>query len=506
MSKIHLPIADLKPALAGLGKIISRSSTLPVLGNIKVERDKDGTIVLTSTDLDTFISVRLEQPAQGEPESMLVPYDHLIRIVKRCQKGETISVGRDGDKALVQFPIGNQMGEEHLESLPVAEYPGVPTVKGECIPFHDDLRESMHEAFQCASVDETRRILNGVYLDVSNPGCHQLVATDGRHLYGTNSFSTLLPTSLLIPDHRFLGWKEFNNDGEWELRVNKEMLQVSSRHWTFITRAIEGNYPNWRQVIPDSKQFNTTVELSPDAMESILALVPKIPCHDVMNNPICLIVEGKKLVLRGRGANDNKWTDLDVDGATVKGKPVNIFINRQFLTKALKFGMSAISIIDPLTPMKFSTGGKQLIVMPIRATEPAPTAASTPPASTPDAQPATPDASPASTDASPPSSDNTASPTGDTSPERSTTMPKTTTPTASNGTSTNGNGQHHDDKPAIEIAIEKIEVIKTAHRESIRGLNDLADTLKQVQREQKTTIKEVASVRTTLEKLQQVRI
>ena len=84
-------------------------------------------------------------------------------------------------------------------------------------------------------------------------------------------------------------------------------------------------------------------------------------------------------------------------------------------------------------------------------------------------------------------------------------MPKTTTPTASNGTSTNGNG-HHDDKPAIEIALEKIEVIKTTHREAIRGLNDLADTLKQVQREQKTTIKEVASVRTTLEKLQQVRI
>ena len=87
-------------------------------------------------------------------------------------------------------------------------------------------------------------------------------------------------------------------------------------------------------------------------------------------------------------------------------------------------------------------------------------------------------------------------------------MPKTTTPTASNGTSAaNGNGNgHHEDKPAIEIALEKIEIIKTAHRESIRGLNDLADTLKQVQREQKTTIKEVASVRTTLEKLQQVRI
>ena len=91
-------------------------------------------------------------------------------------------------------------------------------------------------------------------------------------------------------------------------------------------------------------------------------------------------------------------------------------------------------------------------------------------------------------------------------------MPKTTT-AATNGTSAtngNGNGVHQADaapsKPAIEVALEKIEIIKTAHRESIRGLNDLADTLKQVQREQKSTDKEVQSVRTTLEKLQQVRI
>jgi phage shock protein A len=70
-----------------------------------------------------------------------------------------------------------------------------------------------------------------------------------------------------------------------------------------------------------------------------------------------------------------------------------------------------------------------------------------------------------------------------------------------------GNGHHNDaTKPAIETAFEKIESIKGSYREAIRGLNDLTDTLKQVQREQKTTDKEVASVRTTLEKLQSVRI
>jgi hypothetical protein len=324
------------------------------------------------------------------------------------------------------------------------------------------------EAFQCASVDETRLILNGAYLDVSGKQGHYVVATDGRHLYSSNSFTLDLQNSLLIPEHKFLGWKEFNNDGEWQIRVEKEMFQISSRRWRFVTRTIEGNYPNWKQVVPDPNQYNTRIELTTAAMEAILALVPKIPCHDVMNNPIGLIVEGKKLMLRGRGANDSKWTDLDVEGATVKGKPVTVFVNRNFLTKALKFGMGTIEMIDPLTPLKFSSGGKQMIIMPIRSTEPVPTAASTP---------ASPDASPEATEA----------PQEPSSPERSTTMPKTTTngATTVHGAAPNGNGHHEETttKPAIEVALEKIEVIKTAHRESIRGLNDLADTLKQVQRE-----------------------
>ena len=488
MSKIHLPIAELKPALAGLGKIISRKSTLPVLQNIKVDRTKEGWIILTATDLDHFISVRLEQPADGVPEAMLVPYEDLYRITKRCGKTDTITVNKgEGDKTLVEFPIGNQMGREYVDSLPVEEYPPVPRIKSDPVPVKDDIRASIQEAFQCSSVDETRLILNGVYLDVSGKQGHYVVATDGRQLYSSNSFTLGLQDSLLIPEHKFLGWKEFNNDGEWQMRVEKEMFQISSRRWRYICRQIEGNYPNWKQVVPDEKQYNTTVELSPLAVDAILALIPKLPCHDVVNNPVGLVIDRKKMMLRARGANDSKWTELDVEGVTVKGAPVVVFLNREFLTKALKFGMNTIHLIDPLTPLKFSNGGKQMIVMPIRSTEP--------PASSPDASPATPV--------------NTQDAT-----ERN-TMPKTTTATTNGGETTNGapngngNGEHHDDapaKPAIEVALEKIETIKIAHRESIRGLNDLVDTLKQVQREQKSTDKEVQSVRITLEKLQQVRI
>src|ERR1700761_8101659 len=82
-NKIALPIAELKPALAGLGKVINKRSTLPVLSHIKIERTKDGWTALTATDLDSFITVRLEQPDDGEPVSLLIPYEELLKITTR---------------------------------------------------------------------------------------------------------------------------------------------------------------------------------------------------------------------------------------------------------------------------------------------------------------------------------------------------------------------------------------------------------------------------------------
>src|SRR5207302_97544 len=80
------------------------------------------------------------------------------------------------------------------------------------------------------------------------------------------------------------------------------------------------------------------------------------------------------------------------------------------------------------------------------------------------------------------------------------TMPKNT-----NG---NGNGDHAgaNDKTTLEKALEQIESVKGSYREAIRGLNDLTDTLKQVQRDQRTSERDVQSVRTTLEKLQGVKL
>ncbi len=504
MNPIILPVAELKPALIGLGKIISRRTTLPVLGCLLVQRNPDGWITLAATDLDTTASVRLEQPGDGEPASLLVPFAELQKIQKSCKNDEDITVEATGKQQItLRYPIGSQFAEQKVESLPVEDFPPLPDIGGTAVPLCSDVREAIMQAMECASTDETRVILNGCYLDLSDQKCQQIVATDGRHLYSSNSFSLPLQQSLIIPDHKFLGFREFKNDGEWQLQVQPGpkdgpgLLQISSRRWSFITRQIDGNYPHWRQVVPAPGHYSTTVSLPPASMDSILALIPRIPCHDAINQMIGLRVEGRKLSIRGRSAGDSKWTDLEIDGAEVKGSPVSIYLNRVFLSKALKFGLCQIDIIDPLTPLRFSNGGRQMIVMPIRADNPPPAS----PAIGKQPQPQEPgEAKPADSDTHQlaPDGANT---------ERD-TMPKTTTDTT---TTTNGTGgtnghDHAEPKPALETALVQIDTIKAGFREAIADLNKLTDLLKQAAREQKAGDREVQSVRQTLRSLQSVRI
>jgi hypothetical protein len=80
-------------------------------------------------------------------------------------------------------------------------------------------------------------------------------------------------------------------------------------------------------------------------------------------------------------------------------------------------------------------------------------------------------------------------------------MPRTNNPNGqTSGASTNGN------KTPLETALEKIETVKGLCRESIQGLNSLGDSLKHIQRDQKNSEREVQTVRSTLEKLQHVKI
>ena len=471
MNPITLPMAELKPALAGLGKIITRRPTLPVLGCIRIERTKTNRIELTGTDLDTTAVVQLDASAQGEPVTFLVAYEDLNNVAKGCGREDALHITPvAGNQVAIRFPVGGQMIEHRCNSIPMDEYPDITEVRGEPIPLDGHLRTALHDALVCASTDTTRMILNGAYLDVSNKEGHYVVATDGQHLFSSNSFKLPLAESLFIPSHRFLGWKEFNQDADWTLRAAKPerneatRFEISTDHWRLIARSLKGPYPKWRAVLPDPANAKAKVEIELGAVEAAMQMIARMPDHDPRHHAIGLEVAGNHVSLLGKSPGSDQPIRIELAGVKVNGSDVTVQLNRQFLTKALRFGLNRIEIIDEMSPLRFSNGGRQLVVMPIR-----PTATTTPPpkAEQPENKP----------------------------------MPETNTTGAPRSTTT-----EPAEKPALETALAQIEVIRGEFRNAVANLSKLGELLRAAQREQKASEKEIQGVRQTLRSLQGVRI
>ena len=502
---IKLPIGELKNALSGLTKVVPRSTTLPVLGMIHVERDRQGWVHLTATDLESFLTLRLEAPAQiGEPAKCLVPFAELQKLGKTCPADETLELEALGaDQLLLRVRIGSHPVEQVITSAPVADFPEVPSITSVSIGLDEAARATLLNALACASGDETRAILNGAYLDVSKPTGHYAVATDGRHLFASNSLHLALPSSVLIPDHRFLSWGGFVKDGQWKLAVQlptKEKggyLRLESRRWSFTTKQVEGTYPNWRNITEDVREFSGSIEVGPEGAEAISRIVPRLPGDDTVNHTVGLYCVSGRLYLRGFNKDQERATEVEVPGVTVTGDPATVYVNRQYLLKAIGFGLRTIGVQEPLKPLRFSDGGsRQMIVMPVRVDANPPSKA-TAPVQAP-VNPVTPVAPTDVPDQPETINENH-------QPGRTTTM---------QNENTNGNGYQPaavesspiGEKTSLEQALDQIEFVKGSLRGAVTNLNNLADTLRQVQRERRLSEREIRSVRGTLKALQTVRL
>ena len=503
---IKLPVAELKNALGGLTKVIPHHSTLPVLGMVHVERNAQGWVHLTATDLDSFLSLRLEAPAQiGDPVKCLVPFAELQKLGKTCPADEILDLEMlDEDKLILRHCIGSHPVEQVVSSTPVVNFPEVPPITVSSVSLDEAARATLLNALACASDDVTRVILNGAYLDVSKPSGHYAVATDGRHLFASNSLHLPLASSVLVPDHRFLSWSGFVKDGQWKLAVQaptKEKggyLRLESRRWTFVTKQIEGTYPNWRTITEDVHAFTGTIDISDQAAEAIGRIVPRLPGDDTPNHTVGLYTVSGRLYLRGANKDQERATEVEVPGAVISGDPATVYLNRQYLLKAIGFGLRTIGVQEPLKPLRFSDGGgsRQMIVMPVRVDANPPTPKVSVPAPVP-VSPVTPAASvdalgqPVTTNPPPTEERNT--------PTMQNTNTNGPVPTVASTTSS-------EEKPTLEQALDQIEFIKGSLRGAVTNLNNLADTLRQVQRERRLSEREVRSVRDTLKSLQTVRL
>lgn len=484
MSEILISAGELKTVLAGFAKIIGRKTTLPILQHLKITRGSLGSVTLQATDLDVWATYRVANKQPGEPVTFFVPFAQLSQIIKPLKAESLITFIADSPKASrFIYEIGGRPVESKLEQMDVVEWPAEPVVVSTSTALTPAFKLSLKEAMECASTDTSRYTLSGACVDVQNKDGHYVVATNGQHLYAGNSFKFDLTASILIPAHKFINWSGLAADGDWRLSVVKKQntpwLKITSDHWDYVSKQIEGNYPNWRQVMltPDSKW--TRLVLSASDMELLLKSVPLLPGTDNEHSPVTIDVRADKVLVKGYAKEDGKWTETIIPDVKVTGKAVEIALNREYLLKAMRFGLDHIDIQNPFSPLLFSAAGKTLVVMPVLNDAAKKLQAEQKEVSTP---------APPKTDTKPAPEERKTEPHTMTAPERGNLKPVTV------------------ESNATKEALEKVEAMKIQLRDWLGELNDLTGLLKSVEKEKRSQDKEVASVRHTIRQLQTVRI
>ena len=230
--------------------IVSQRATLPILSNILIET-KNEALKMNATDLD--IGISCEVPVNVlEEGAITIPAKKFSDIIKELPSGEVIVT----TKKNFQIDIEGEKCHFKLTGLPKEDFPKFPEFKDiEVIQIEQNtLKEMIRLTAFAASHEESRYVLNGVLVEISGVNI-RIVATDGRRLAKTEN-KLLKPIqkdiTVIIPSKAIQEiYRNLKEEGIISLLVSTNQILFDINGVFIATRIIEGEFPNYNQVIPD---------------------------------------------------------------------------------------------------------------------------------------------------------------------------------------------------------------------------------------------------------------
>src|SRR4029078_598423 len=252
--KLSVPRDSLSGALQLVGRAVSTRGTLPSLGGILVIAGNGG-LTLRATHMELALTSTLDDATTEQEGTVLLPGRLFADVVRRLPPGE-VRLELRAEQRDVEIAAGG--ARFHLRTLPAEDFPRLPELEGETVKLPGGpLAETIDLAARAASRDEVRPILTGVLLQAEAERL-TMVATDSYRLsvkHTTLETALAQPLEANVPARalrelaRIIG-AEGAEEGEIALPRNQAVFRIGGV--TLSSRLIEGQFPSWRQLIPES--------------------------------------------------------------------------------------------------------------------------------------------------------------------------------------------------------------------------------------------------------------
>lgn len=249
---------DLLQALQVLQGVASGRTTLPILSNVLIQA-ADGKIECIATDLEVGIKIKVEGIIQ-EDGAITVAAKKLADIIKELPENKTIHLATTANDR-VEITCGD--GVYKIIGLPDEEFPQLPSVDGDSLTINGEtLRSMLHKTEFAAATEDVRYFLNGLYFTFL-PDRMEVVATDMRWLALAHCepiASSEHVKGFIVP---LKAVKEiartFVASDEIKVSVFENQILFADENATLTTRLVEGDYPPYQKIIPESTEGRAVV-------------------------------------------------------------------------------------------------------------------------------------------------------------------------------------------------------------------------------------------------------
>lgn len=337
--KLTLTQEALQRGLAHVSRAVATRTSLPVLGNVLLATDR-GQLKLAATNLEVGITYWVDCQIEEEG-SITVPARLLSDFVGNLPNEQ---VKLEVDRRTLGLRVGSARSKATVKGIDAEDFPAIPSVEGAptaSMP-PDLLREMVSQSAFAAATDESRPVLAGVLVRFEGNRV-TLSAADGfrmavRHIEldtaATEDVSVIVPARALNELARTIADQQ--DAVEITVTPNRNQLVCRAGNIEFLSRLIDGNFPDWRQIVPAG--YTTRAVVSREELQRAARLAAYFARDN--NDIVKLSFEPGSgeyelgcLTLSANAAEvGENSTDLD---ASIEGPANQIAFNVKYLTDVL---------------------------------------------------------------------------------------------------------------------------------------------------------------------------
>ncbi|HEX3629230.1 MAG TPA: DNA polymerase III subunit beta [Candidatus Dormibacteraeota bacterium] len=367
--KVSITAGNLGQGLQVVSRAVSSRTTLPILNNVLLQTDQSG-LNLTATNLE--IGIRQTVPAEVQEEGGITVPARLLTDFVSGLPDEPIDMTLD--KKTQSLAVKSRRFNATIRGIDPADFPPVPSgVEGRKVSVDPaELKEAIEQTVIAASSDEGRPVLTGVYVQL-NGGKATFAATDGHRLAVKTLPVTAEPgetDTIVIPARALSELSRILKGGEAGIEVTvgaqKNQVFFKAHDVELMSRLIEGNYPNYQQVIP--KESTTTITAKTQDLLFTTKMV-SLFSKDAAN-VIKFKTEGGQLTVTANTSEVGQ--NVSTVDAKIEGNDLQVAFNSKYLLDVLGIiGSDEVQLgfTGPLNPGLIRPVGKDnylYIIMPVR--------------------------------------------------------------------------------------------------------------------------------------------